>query len=123
MFTARTYATTHVAWLAVLTLSRLVLSTEVSLLAAVMGYVYYHVKYTFFLSAGEEYAAGRMLTGDVKKILIGILTQMTKDHQDARAAVTDEMVRKFMAVRPIDGSGGGGGAAAGNPVPPPPPGA
>lgn len=49
-----------------------------------------------------------MLTGEVKKILIGILTQMTKDHQEARAAVTDEMVRNFMAVRPIDGSGGGG---------------
>lgn len=69
--------------------------------------------------AGEEYAAGRMLTGEVKKILIGILTQMTKDHQDARAAVTDEMVRNFMAVRPIDGSGGAG-AGAGSPVPPPP---
>eukprot|EP00904_Undaria_pinnatifida_P013005 jgi/Undpi1/8835/HiC_scaffold_25.g11297.m1 len=54
---------------------------------------------------GKEYAAGRMLTGEVKKILIGILTQMTKDHQDARAAVTDETVRNFMAVRPIDGSG------------------
>ncbi|CBN78295.1 Tryptophan--tRNA ligase [Ectocarpus siliculosus] len=66
---------------------------------------------------GEEYAAGRMLTGEVKKILIEILTKMTKDHQDARAAVTDEMVRSFMAVRPIDGSG----AAAGNVVPPPPP--
>ncbi|CAN0579615.1 unnamed protein product, partial [Ectocarpus sp. 12 AP-2014] len=50
---------------------------------------------------GEEYAAGRMLTGEVKKILIEILTKMTKNHQDARAAVTDEMVRSFMAVRPI----------------------
>lgn len=56
-----------------------------------------------------------MLTGEVKKILIGILTRMTKDHQDARAAVTDEMVRDFMAVRPIDGSGAGGA------VPPSPP--
>lgn len=71
-----------------------------------------------FVCAGEEYAAGRMLTGEVKKILIGILTQMTKDHQDARAAVTDEMVRNFMAVRPIDG---GGGAGAGSAVPPSPP--
>ena len=64
-----------------------------------------------------------MLTGEVKKILIGILTQMTKDHQDARAAVTDDMVRKFMAVRPIDSSGGGDGAGAESPVPPTPPGA
>lgn len=47
-----------------------------------------------------------MLTGDVKKILIGILTQMTKEHQEARAAVTDEAVRQFMAVRPIDGTSG-----------------
>lgn len=56
-----------------------------------------------------------MLTGDVKKILIGILTQMTKDHQEARAAVTDEAVRKFMAVRSIDGGDGAAG------VPPTPP--
>lgn len=52
---------------------------------------------------GEDYAAGRMLTGEVKKALIEILTEMTKAHQEARAAVTDEDVRRFMAVRPIDG--------------------
>ncbi|CAM9659199.1 unnamed protein product [Ascophyllum nodosum] len=52
---------------------------------------------------GEDYSTGKMLTGEVKKILIEILTQMTKDHQEARAAVTDETVREFMAVRPIDG--------------------
>lgn len=60
---------------------------------------------------GEEYAAGRMLTGEVKKILIGILTEMTKAHQQARAAVTDEDVRRFMAVRPIDNVGSLGAAA------------
>lgn len=48
-----------------------------------------------------EYAAGRMLTGEVKKRLIEVLTEMVERHQRARAAVTDEMVDAFMAVRPL----------------------
>lgn len=56
-----------------------------------------------------------MLTGDVKKILIEILTELTKAHQEARAAVTDADVRHFMSVRPIDG---GSVAEGGEPRPP-----
>lgn len=48
-----------------------------------------------------EYAAGTMLTGEVKKRLIEVLTEMVERHQRARAAVTDEMVDAFMAVRPL----------------------
>lgn len=51
---------------------------------------------------GREYAAGRMLTGEVKKKLIETLTPMILAHQEARAKVTDEVVRGFMAVRPLD---------------------
>lgn len=49
----------------------------------------------------KEYGAGRMLTGEVKKRLIEVLTDMVERHRKARAAVTDEMVDAFMAVRPL----------------------
>ncbi|GAB4835479.1 hypothetical protein Ancab_000388 [Ancistrocladus abbreviatus] len=45
-----------------------------------------------------EYGPGRMLTGEVKKRLIEVLTELVERH---RAAVTDEMVDAFMAVRPV----------------------
>ncbi|VFQ77667.1 unnamed protein product [Cuscuta campestris] len=49
----------------------------------------------------KEYGAGRMLTGEVKKRLIEVLTDIVERHKRARAAVTDEMVDAFMAVRPL----------------------
>ncbi|XP_022861190.1 tryptophan--tRNA ligase, cytoplasmic-like [Olea europaea var. sylvestris] len=49
----------------------------------------------------KEYGAGRMLTGEVKKRLIEVLTEMVERHCRARAAVTDEMVDVFMAIRPL----------------------
>ncbi|KNA17546.1 hypothetical protein SOVF_079050 [Spinacia oleracea] len=48
-----------------------------------------------------EYGAGRLLTGEVKKRLIDVLTEMVERHQRVRSAVTDEMVDAFMAVRPL----------------------
>ncbi|CAN6809427.1 unnamed protein product [Brassica oleracea var. botrytis] len=42
-----------------------------------------------------------MLTGEVKKRLTEVLTEMVERHRMARAAVTDEMVDAFMAVRPL----------------------
>lgn len=49
----------------------------------------------------KEYGAGRMLTGEVKKRLIEVLSELVERHRTARAAVTDEMVDAFMAVRPL----------------------
>ncbi|BBN67331.1 Nucleotidylyl transferase superfamily protein [Prunus dulcis] len=49
----------------------------------------------------KEYGAGRMLTGEVKQLLIQVLTELVERHRRARAAVTDEMVDAFMAVRPL----------------------
>lgn len=49
----------------------------------------------------QEYGAGRMLTGEVKKLLIEVLTNMVERHRKARAAVTDEMVDVFMSARPL----------------------
>ncbi|KAM0056678.1 putative tryptophan--tRNA ligase [Helianthus debilis subsp. tardiflorus] len=63
---------------------------------------------SFFLEDDEElelirkeYGSGRMLTGEVKKRLIDVLTVLVDRHHAARAAVTDEMVDAFMAVRPL----------------------
>ncbi|KAJ0702412.1 putative tryptophan--tRNA ligase [Helianthus annuus] len=63
---------------------------------------------SFFLEDDEElehirkeYGSGRMLTGEVKKRLIEVLTEIVERHRAARAAVTDEMVDAFMAVRPL----------------------
>ncbi|KAL3498156.1 hypothetical protein ACH5RR_040888 [Cinchona calisaya] len=39
-----------------------------------------------------EYGAGRMLTGEVKKRLIEVLTELVERHRRARAAVTDERI-------------------------------
>uniref|UniRef100_A0A7N2KKE4 Tryptophan--tRNA ligase, cytoplasmic n=1 Tax=Quercus lobata TaxID=97700 RepID=A0A7N2KKE4_QUELO len=49
----------------------------------------------------KEYGSGRMLTGEVKQRLIEVLTKLVERHRRARAAVTDEMVDAFMAVRPL----------------------
>lgn len=54
------------------------------------------------LQIGEAYRTGKMLTGEVKQRLIEVLTPMVLEHQRRRAAVTDETVKAFMAVRPLD---------------------
>ena len=51
---------------------------------------------------GRDYSSGAMLTGEVKKELIGVLQEMVAEHQERRSAVTDEVVRQFMEVRPLD---------------------
>lgn len=50
----------------------------------------------------DEYAAGRMLTGEVKAALVAVLQPLIATHQRARLAATDEVVRTFMAVRKLD---------------------
>ncbi|PQQ14881.1 tryptophan--tRNA ligase cytoplasmic [Prunus yedoensis var. nudiflora] len=49
----------------------------------------------------KEYGAGHVLTGEVKQLLIQVLTELVERHHRAGAAVTDEMVDAFMAVRPL----------------------
>ena len=64
---------------------------------------------TFFLDDDErlaeiarDYSSGAMLTGDVKKELIGVLQTMVSEHQARRNTITDETLKKFMEVRPLD---------------------
>ncbi|GKT28771.1 tRNA synthetase class I family protein, partial [Aduncisulcus paluster] len=50
----------------------------------------------------KEYGEGRMLTGEVKAILIKILQDMVLDHQEKRKDVTDEVVQHFMTPRRME---------------------
>ncbi|KAM5542638.1 hypothetical protein V8D89_003599 [Ganoderma adspersum] len=47
-------------------------------------------------SMGEEYRAGRLLTGELKGKCIKILQDFVKDFQDRRAAVTEDDIKAFM---------------------------
>jgi tryptophanyl-tRNA synthetase len=65
---------------------------------------------TFFLEDDDkleqirkDYSTGKLLTGEVKKILVEVLTELVEAHQKRRALVTDEMVKKFMSVREMRG--------------------
>jgi tryptophanyl-tRNA synthetase len=49
----------------------------------------------------KEYKEGKLLTGEVKQILIKVLSEMVERHKRARAQVTEEMVDAFMARRPL----------------------
>jgi len=50
---------------------------------------------------GEDYSSGKMLTGQVKQVLIDILVERVRQHQIARSAVTDDVIKAFMSVRPL----------------------
>jgi len=45
---------------------------------------------------GEDYKAGRMLSGEVKEILVDTLVKICEEHQARKAEVTDDTVRHFM---------------------------
>ncbi len=54
---------------------------------------------------GAEYAAGRMLSGEIKAELITVLSEVARVHQERRAAVTDADIDAFMSIaqrRPED---------------------
>jgi len=64
---------------------------------------------TFFLEddvklkeIGEKYKSGHLLTSEVKRELIKLLTGMVERHQEARASVTDQVIDAFMAIRKLD---------------------
>eukprot|EP01062_Namystynia_karyoxenos_P001625 TRINITY_DN10557_c0_g1_i1.p1 TRINITY_DN10557_c0_g1~~TRINITY_DN10557_c0_g1_i1.p1 ORF type:complete len:466 (+),score=205.29 TRINITY_DN10557_c0_g1_i1:69-1400(+) len=53
-----------------------------------------------------DYSTGRMLTGDIKKRLVEVVTPIVVGHQEARKRVTDADVAAFLAKRPLEWSGG-----------------
>lgn len=64
---------------------------------------------TFFLDDDDklarikqEYESGQLLTGQLKKELIGVLQKLVGEHQERRAKVTDDIVREFMTPRSLN---------------------
>lgn len=64
---------------------------------------------SFFLEDDErlaqilrDYGSGAMLTGEVKKELIGILQEMVQEHQQRRTKVTEEVLHEFLRIRPLE---------------------
>ncbi|XP_056630009.1 tryptophan--tRNA ligase, cytoplasmic [Diorhabda sublineata] len=49
----------------------------------------------------KDYSSGNLLTGELKKILIDILTPLVQEHQKKRAEVTNEILQKFMTPRKL----------------------
>ncbi|CAK8992461.1 unnamed protein product [Durusdinium trenchii] len=45
---------------------------------------------------GEDYAAGKLLTGEVKKRLGDVVSEIVREHQEARARIEDATVERFM---------------------------
>lgn len=54
-------------------------------------------------SIATEYSSGRMLTGEIKKILIDIVQEFISDHKENRECVTDERLKTFFDMnKPCD---------------------
>lgn len=63
----------------------------------------------FFLDDDErleqirrDYSSGELLTGQLKKELIEILTKFVNEHKQRRELVTDAVLDEFMTPRPLD---------------------
>mmetsp|Transcript_34019 Transcript_34019/g.30802 ORF Transcript_34019/g.30802 Transcript_34019/m.30802 type:complete len:322 (+) Transcript_34019:422-1387(+) len=50
----------------------------------------------------QQYGSGKMMTSEIKEILIKILTDIVTEHQERRKKITEADVLKFMEVRKID---------------------
>lgn len=51
---------------------------------------------------GEKYSTGKMLTSEVKQILITEVQRIVKEHQDRRTQITDEEVKEYMTPRALE---------------------
>ncbi|XP_072126679.1 tryptophan--tRNA ligase, cytoplasmic-like isoform X2 [Mobula birostris] len=49
----------------------------------------------------QDYSSGKLLTGELKKILIETLQPLIAEHQARRKQVTDELVKQFMTPRKL----------------------
>lgn len=49
----------------------------------------------------EAYSSGKMLSGQLKSVLISILQDIVSQHQERRKTVTDEVVKEFMTPRKL----------------------
>ena len=50
----------------------------------------------FLKECYDKYKSGELLSGEMKKLCIEVLQEFVRDFQQRRAAVTDEVLEKFM---------------------------
>jgi tryptophanyl-tRNA synthetase len=50
----------------------------------------------------DDYKSGKMLSGEIKKILVEVMVERVDRHKRARAMVTEEVVDAFMTVRKMN---------------------
>lgn len=50
----------------------------------------------------KDYTSGALLTGELKKILIDILTPIVTTHQERRAKITSEVLKQYMTPRKLN---------------------
>ncbi len=50
---------------------------------------------------GENYKSGKMLSSEVKKRAIEVVSKIVEKHQQERAKISDEIVEQFMRERPL----------------------
>ena len=62
---------------------------------------YFHESDEFVEEVGQKYSKGEMLTGELKKITIDLLTKIVGTHQANKAKLTDELFKSFMKIRPL----------------------
>lgn len=49
----------------------------------------------------ENYTSGKLLTGELKKFLIDVLTPVLTKHQEIRSQITDDTLQMFMTPRKL----------------------
>lgn len=49
----------------------------------------------------NDYSTGDLLTGELKQILIGVITPILEDHQERRAKISNEVLKHFMTPRKL----------------------
>ena len=85
-------------------------STTVLTIKKVTIYIFLKfINFRFFLDDDEKlasfhdnYSSGKMLTGELKQELIKVLQELVGNHQEARAKVTDDVVKQFMTPRKLN---------------------
>ncbi|KAF2072574.1 hypothetical protein CYY_006123 [Polysphondylium violaceum] len=50
----------------------------------------------------DAYGSGKMMTSQVKNILIDIMISTSQRHQEARAKITDDVLKAFMSIRKLN---------------------
>lgn len=50
----------------------------------------------------KDYESGVLLTGELKKIAIEVITPIIQEYQARRAKVTDDVMREFFTLRKIE---------------------